>query len=268
MRGNERFAGAAAVRACDNGCAASRAFRRGGGQRSRHMRPRGRRASSGHPAWRSRAPIAAGVNSSRAASQPSTTENGIPACAGMSGWEVGLARLWLFRMRRSGIQFTIVYSPTLFPRFVAGMTALLVPATASAPHVEPSHRDPPRRRQPRRRAGAGRSDHHRGDPARAQLGGEPDEGGAGPHRLLAGDLRGARLRRRDLRPEDAPPRPGAEPADLHGHALLLRRRGGEGRRRRGQARSRRHPSLQLALRHRLASAGRGGGDAGLPRERS
>ena len=122
----------------------------------------------------------------------------------------------------------------------------------------------PGRHRPHQRPGRRRSDHHRGHPPRPELGRRPDEARAGPHRLLAGDLRGARLRGRALRPGGAPARPGAEPAAVHGHDELLRRGGGRGGRRRAGARAGRHHPLQLPLRHRLAPPGRGDRDAGVP----
>ena len=54
----------------------------------------------------------------------------------------------------------------------------------------------PRRDGQRERRRRRRSDHDRGDPPRPELGGRADEARARPHRVLAGHLRGARLRRR------------------------------------------------------------------------
>ena len=106
------------------------------------------------------------------------------------------------------------------------------------------------------------------DPPRPELGRRADEARADPHVVLAGHLRGARLRGRALRPRHPPARAGAEPAALHGHDELLRRGRGRGGRRRGGARAGRHHPLQRPLRHRLAPAGRRRGDAGLPARRA
>ena len=119
----------------------------------------------------------------------------------------------------------------------------------------------------RTRAAARRPGHDRDRPPGPELGRRADEARAGPHGVLAGHLRGARLRRRALRPRHRAARAGAEPADVHGHDELLRRGRRRGRRRRGRARAGRHRPLQRALRHRLAPAGRGDGDAGLPARR-
>ncbi len=85
--------------------------------------------------------------------------------------------------------------------------------------------------------------------------------------LLAHHLRGTRLRSRRLRPAVPAARTGAEPSLLHGdHELLHRIRGGGGGRR-GRARAGRHRPHERPVPDRFAPAGRGDGDAGVPRRR-
>ncbi len=158
----------------------------------------------------------------------------------------------------------IVAEPTTTTYLDAGYTAEVHPAARHDQAVTVSVSD-------RHRAGTGAqsasptpSDHHRDRPPGAQRRRRADEAGADPHVVLAGHLRGAGLRRRALRPRRPPARPGADAAHVHGHDELLRERRGRRRGRRGGARAGRHHPLQRPLRHGLAPAGRGRGDAGVP----
>ena len=112
-----------------------------------------------------------------------------------------------------------------------------------------------------------RPDHDRGDPPRPQLGCQPDQARARPDVLLAHHLRGTRLRSRRVRPAVPAARTGAEPSLLHGDDELLHRVRGGGGGRRGRARAGRHRPHERPVPDRFASAGRGDGDAGVPRRR-